>query len=64
VRKITRILPPLVFCTAILGRDFGPPIGNNLPGFELQDQDGKSQTLKKLLGSNGAVILFYRSADW
>ena len=64
VRKITRTLPLLIFCSTILGRDYGPPIGNKLPGFVLQDQDGKSQTLENLLGPKGAVILFYRSADW
>lgn len=42
----------------------GPPIGTRLPEFELRDQTGKARTLKSLLGSKGAVIVFFRSADW
>jgi len=70
VRKITGSLPLLLLCSAfffgsaVLGRDYGPPTGTKLPSFELQDQDGKPHTLESLLGGKGAVILFYRSADW
>jgi len=64
VRKITGSLALLIICSAILARDYGPPTGQKLPNFELQDQDGKPHTLESLLGANGAVILFYRSADW
>jgi len=45
-------------------REFGPPIGSRMPGFDLHDQDGQVRTLKSLLGSKGAVILVFRSADW
>ena len=45
-------------------RDYGPPIGSRMPNFNLPDQDNKSRTLKSLLGSKGAVILVFRSADW
>jgi hypothetical protein len=33
-------------------------------GFELKDQEDKLQTLASILGPKGAIILFYRSADW
>ena len=46
------------------GREYGPAIGTQLPSFELPDQAGKLHSLKSLLGPKGAVILFYRSADW
>jgi len=46
------------------GREYGPAIGSRLPSFELPDQEGKPRSLKSLLGPKGAVILFYRSADW
>ena len=46
------------------GREYGPAIGTRLPSFELPDQTGKPHSLKSLLGPKGAVILFYRSADW
>ena len=42
----------------------GPEVGSAMPAFEAVDQNGKSQTLKSLLGPKGAVLVFYRSADW
>ena len=45
-------------------REYGPPVGHKMPNFKLPDQDGKVHTLKSLLGTKGAVILVYRSADW
>ena len=42
----------------------GPEIGSVMPGFEALDQNGKPHTLKSLLGPKGAVLVFYRSADW
>jgi peroxiredoxin len=35
-----------------------------MPDFSLPDQSGKNHSLKSLLGPKGAVILFFRSADW
>ncbi|MDP9160624.1 MAG: hypothetical protein M3O09_10425 [Acidobacteriota bacterium] len=32
--------------------------------FKAQDQFGKGQTLSSLMGPNGLVLLFFRSADW
>ena len=48
----------------LAAREYGPPVGASLPDFNLQDQDGKPRTLKSLLGPKGALILFFRSADW
>jgi len=48
----------------LTARDYGPAVGRPMPGFELHDQDGQARTLKGLLGPKGALILFYRSADW
>ena len=42
----------------------GPKVGDSLPDFSLRDQRGESRTLKSLLGPAGAVIVFFRSADW
>ena len=42
----------------------GPRVGVQMPGFTLQDQSGKTHTLKSLMGPKGAVIVFFRSADW
>lgn len=54
----------LLTCSLAGAREYGPAIGAKMPDFELQDQDGKARTLRSLLGPKGAVILFYRSADW
>jgi hypothetical protein len=54
----------LMVCFSLPGRDYGPEVGAKMPGFDLQDQDGKVRNLGNLLGPKGAVILFYRSADW
>jgi peroxiredoxin len=43
----------------------GPAVGSAFPdALALQDQTGKAQTLKALLGQNGAAVFFVRSADW
>jgi hypothetical protein len=42
----------------------GPRVGDALPEFSLRDQDGRVRSLTSLLGPNGAVIVFFRSADW
>jgi len=53
-----------IACSSMSGREYGPAIGTPLPSFELPDQAGMPHRLKSLLGPKGAVILFYRSADW
>ena len=42
----------------------GPKVGDSLPDFSLRDQHGEARTLKSLLGPTGAVVVFFRSADW
>ena len=41
----------------------GPEIGQAIPAFSMADQNGTMQTLKSLMGP-GALLVFYRSADW
>jgi len=50
--------------SVLLSRDYGPAIGSKLPDFEASDQDGTRHTLRSLLGPKGAIIVFFRSADW
>ena len=38
--------------------------GAKAPPFHLDDQHGKPQDLATLSGSNGLLLLFFRSADW
>lgn len=42
----------------------GVPAGKSAPPFRARDQFAKEQTLSSLMGPNGLVLLFFRSADW
>lgn len=42
----------------------GLEIGQPAPAFALSDQFGKEQSNQTLKGSQGTVLLFFRSADW
>ena len=43
---------------------FGPQVGDVVPAFTLTDQHGQTQTLESIMGPNGAMLVFNRSADW
>ncbi|MCH7748408.1 MAG: hypothetical protein E2P06_08850 [Acidobacteria bacterium] len=43
---------------------FGPQVGDVVPAFSLTDQHGQTQTLQSIMGPNGAMLVFNRSADW
>lgn len=43
---------------------FGPQVGEAVPDFELVDQTGRARTLASILGPNGALLVFSRSAVW
>ena len=66
-------LTTLVFCVVGVAarqtpapdvQKIGPQVGQVVPDFELLDQAGTRRTLKSLLGPNGAMLVFFRSADW
>ena len=42
----------------------GPQVGERVLDFSLPDQRGETRTLQSLMGPKGAVIVFFRSADW
>jgi len=42
----------------------GPQVGATVPDFSLVDQQGRTRTLQSVMGPKGAMIVFYRSADW
>lgn len=52
--------------TALYGQSIktGPAIGQPVPDFSLQDQTGRTQTLKSVSGPKGTMLVFFRSADW
>ena len=54
----------LLISGSLTAREYGPPIGSKMPAFRLHDQDGKQHSLASLLGPKGAVVVFFRSADW
>ena len=42
----------------------GPQVGDQVPDFGLPDQFGEIQTLESIMGEQGAMIVFHRSANW
>jgi hypothetical protein len=42
----------------------GPKVGERAPDFSLRDQRGVTRTLRSTFGPKGAVLVFFRSADW
>jgi peroxiredoxin len=45
--------------------DLGPPVGTKAPDIGTRlDQTGRPRALADVMGRNGLVLLFFRSADW
>ena len=42
----------------------GPRVGERVPDFSLPDQHGATRSLRSTFGPKGAVLVFFRSADW
>ena len=42
----------------------GPQVGEVVPAFEGVDQDGNRRSLSSVFGARGAMLVFFRSADW
>jgi len=42
----------------------GPRVGQKVPAFSGTDQVGRTHTLESVLGAKGAMLVFFRSADW
>lgn len=42
----------------------GPRVGATVPPISGVDQFGKPQTLSSISGPKGAMLVFFRSADW
>ncbi len=49
---------------AIEVEKLGPQVGTMVPDFNLPDQHGAPRSLKSLMGPKGAIVVFFRSADW
>lgn len=62
-------LPLLAVATAarqapVRPETLGPKVGERVPDFAGVDQDGRQRTLASVMGAQGAMIVFFRSADW
>ena len=42
----------------------GPEVGQQAPAFSATDQNGRTRELKSIMGPKGAMLVFFRSADW
>ena len=65
--RVTAIAAAVAFFGAATGfaEDLGPAIGTKAPDIGTRlDQSGKPHELSDLMGRNGLVLFFYRSADW
>jgi hypothetical protein len=68
----------LVFCLVILSfagaagqspqtvdtSAIGPRVGERVPEFSGTDQFGRQHTLASSIGAKGAMLVYFRSADW
>ena len=43
---------------------FGPQVGETVPSFSLVDQHGEARDPQSLMGPDGLMLVFSRSADW
>jgi peroxiredoxin len=45
--------------------ELGPPVGTKAPDIGARlDQNGNPRTLDQLIGQNGLLLMFFRSAEW
>jgi hypothetical protein len=55
-------------CGQVLGPhdaiQIGPTAGTTAAEFSLLDQFGHRRTMESLMGPQGLVLVFFRSADW
>jgi hypothetical protein len=42
----------------------GPEVGERIPDFAALDQNGVRRSFDDIKGPNGALVFFFRSADW
>jgi peroxiredoxin len=67
ILRLTGVFALLVFLGPLArsAEDLGPPVGTTAPDIGTRlDQLGKPHRLPDLIGRNGLVLFFFRSADW
>jgi len=65
IRTALPLLASLAFAAGLSAQDTRlPRAGQSVPDFKLPDQNGKLLSFRDITGPNGALLVFYRSADW
>ena len=54
----------VMFSPVAMALDVGPPVGGQIPTFEAHDAQGEPVQWADIVGSKGAVLVFFRSAKW
>jgi hypothetical protein len=71
--RISHFIGAIAFCMGVVAiaaaqtvdpQTLGPKVGERVPEFSLMDQHGATRSLKSTFGPKGAVLVFFRSADW
>ncbi len=70
-RRLFLFIPAVLVYTALAAgaqqpdlTKVGPAVGARVPEFSGVDQFGKTQTLQSVAGTEGTMLVFFRSADW
>lgn len=63
LRVATMVVPVVLAVLAAPAAAF-PAVGDKAPAVVATDSAGKAQSLKRLHGKNGTVLVFFRSAAW
>ena len=63
------LIPGIAIALVVLAQNprpakTGPAVGDIVPAFSATDQNGRIRTLTSLMGAKGAMLVFFRSADW
>ena len=68
LRAAGQPVPPELYTrfVAVTNEEYttGPAVGDRIPEFALPDQNGLERQLTDLTGPKGALLVFFRSADW
>jgi peroxiredoxin len=70
VRRMAGVLAAAILVAGITAvaasaEDLGPPVATKAPDIGARlDQNGEPRAFSDLMGKNGLVLMFFRSADW
>jgi len=64
-RFLTSCFGAALILTGFLAPTLAADLGKAIPSdLSAQDSAGKARNFQNLVGKSGAVLVFYRSADW